>query len=424
MKNIIKKIKSSDFITVFFFDMIVKFFTVIISILIIRCLTKTDYAVYTLFNSIGSFISGVLGSGVGLAYTRYAVQLRQQKNGEENNLYCVLRKWMILIGGVIVIGGSCILAFIDKHEFNIIAGLMYGVLLANYQLNTVFFQAKEKYSIGGAVSNIKNIIVAVVIFGVFALQRKMQVDYLLIIYLLAMICSWMITVVYINRNFLAKENHEMIINKKSNILRLMLKESIWIILYMFMISAFNQIDVLILNYKCQQIDVATYGVAFKYYSLILSLLPSLQVVLRVRNSRAEMLESEELRRISVMNWIKKSTPIAVGLFVLGIFFARVLFPILNGNDYNDSIEIFNILLIGACLSYITAPNVSVMLAAGKQKILFILSVGAFLINLIGNWMFIPLYGGIAAAITTVIAHFFLNGGSTVILLKSKQREKC
>ncbi len=420
MKNFMTKIEKSDFITVYFFDMVSKCFTIITTILIIRCLSKNDYAEYTVFNSIGSFIAGVLGSGIGLAYTRYAVQLRQREYGEDNKLYLVLRKIMLFGSGVLILGCFFMLLVLEKKMFNIFAGVLYGVLLANYQLNTIFFQSKEQYTTGGIISNIKNIVVALSIFIIFILPGEMKVSNLLLVYLSIILYSWIITNIYINKKFFIDKKSKKISYEEYNVLRLMLKESVWIILYMFMLSAFNQIDVLILNNECEPLDVALYGVAFKYYSLILSLLPSLQVILRVKNSSMEMLGNARKRRKSVINWIKKSVPLSIALFITGFILAKMFFPILNGKDYSESINIFNILLIGACLSYITAPNVSVMLAAGKQKLLFFLSVGAFLINLLGNYIYIPMFGGIAAAITTVVAHFFLNGGSTIILLRSKE----
>lgn len=409
----IKNKLKSDYFKVYFFDMIAKVFTVVISIMIIRCLTEKDYANYTLFNSIGSFISGVLGSGIGLAYTRYAVILRQKKVGTDALLFYRLRNKMMRIVYVIFLMGFIIYFVSTSLTYTFLLGGIYGLILALYQLNVVFFQAREKYFIGGIVSNIKNIVVAIVIFFIFMIPNKTNVYLVLLIYVLAIAVSWLFTNKYINKLI----KMDLYNNEKSDLYLIgMFKESIWIILYMFMLSAFNQLDVLILNYTRSVTDVANYGVAYKYYATILSLLPALQVVLRVKNSSVEMAMQPELRRQSVIKWVKKSTPFAVVLFVLGCIGAQIAFPILNGASYNRAILTFDILLVGACLSYITAPNVSVMLAADKQKLLFFLSVGSFFINFIGNIIFIPLYGANAAAVTTVLAHFFLNGGSTLILL--------
>ena len=409
----IKKKLNNPFIKVYFFDMVSKLFTIVITILIIRFLTHEEYADYTVYNSIGSFISGVLGSGIGLAYTRYAVLLRQKKSGEDGLLYWILRKKMFFVVSLLFVTGMLVLVALGKFTYVNILGIIYGLLLSLYQLNVVFFQARERYSIGGVVSNVKNIVVALAVLVLFILKLPEALFPLLIIYISALFASLIFTTIYINNKLKIKQNDMELAN---TYLSAMFKDSIWIILYMFMLSAFNQLDVFILKYFRDSIEVASYGVAFKYYANILSLLPAIQVVLRVKNSSIEMAEDPRLRRESVIRWVKKASPLAIVLLVVGCIGAQIVFPVLNGKEYNSAIITFDILLIGACLSYVTAPNVSVMLAAGKQKTLFFLSIGSFLINFIGNILLIPKYGQNAAALTTILAHFFLNGGSTIILL--------
>ena len=418
----LEKIKSklkSDFMKVYFFDMVAKVFTLAISIIIIRCLSQADYAQYTLFTSIGSFISGVLGSGMGLAYTRYAVMLHEKKDHADGLLYKNLRGKLLILSGCVLAISIIAYVLLKDLSYVYVFGIAYGLTLALYQLNVVFYQARERFSMGGIVSNVKNILVAVVLFVIFISPIDTQLLPTLLIYLIAIISSWLVTTFLINKTLkienLAYDNATASLYFKD-----MVKDSIWIILYMFMLSAFNQLDVMLLNQMRTAEDVANYGVAYKYYANVLSLLPALQVVLRVRNSKKEVVENSGLQRQSVVQWLRKSSPLAGALFVLGVIAAYIALPILNGVEYNAAIITFDILLVGACLSYMTAPNVSIMISAGKQKTLFFLSIGSFLINLVGNLIFIPVYGANAAACTTILAHFFLNGGSTMILLLTKE----
>ena len=184
---------------------------------------------------------------------------------------------------------------------------------------------------------------------------------------------------------------------------------------MFAISAFNQVDVMMLKIFTNDTAVANYGVAFKYYTLVISLLPAIQVVLRVNSSGSEM-KDPKYRKNKVIQWTKKITPIAMLLMLVGIVGAKFLFPIINGKQYDSAIYAFDVLMLGAALSYITAPNVSIMVGARKQKVLFVLSAISFVTNVVGNYIFIPSGGIIAAATATIVAHFILNGGSTLYLL--------
>ena len=415
------KIKS-DFIKVYFFDMVGKVFSVIISIVIIRCLTTSDYAQYTLFNSIGSFLNGVVGTSITLAYTRYAVILREREPGLEGMLYRYVRNKMFIFAGAIGAVSFLVFRMISDVSIVYVLGICYGLMLALYQLNIVFFQAREQYSFGGVVSNIKNILVALVLSLIFISSVNVKLSPLLMVYLAVVALAWIVTLVLINKN-LKKDGLVYSRETGKQFFLAMLQDSGWIMMYAFMLSAFNQLDVMLLTYMRPQADVAGYGVAYKYYANVLSLLPALQVVLRVRNSKIEMATNKELRRRSVLEWVRKSAPLALLLFVAGSIGSYLCFPILNGAKYNSSIFTFDILLIGACLSYVTAPNVSFMLSGGKQKTMFFLSIGSFLINAVGNYIFIPHYGANAAAVTTIMAHFFLNGGSTLILLLDKPDDK-
>ena len=96
-------------------------------------------------------------------------------------------------------------------------------------------------------------------------------------------------------------------------------------------QTFNQVDVSMLTAFRMTEQVAEYGVALKYYNIILVLLPSIKTVLRVRMSKAEMTTSVVRQREFALRWMRKATVpflIGVGLLCVG---AQFLFPILNGS---------------------------------------------------------------------------------------------
>lgn len=414
MRELIGRIIKNDYLKVYFFDIIAKVFSALISILIIRVLSVGDYAEYTFFFSISSFFSGVLGSGLGLAYTTYAVPLREEGENEDICLYRGLRNGLLLVYPLLsllcyvgiknIIGGS---------QVTIIFGVLYGMLLSLNQINTVFFQARKNYVTAGIIANIRSVFLSIALVVILSVLGNQNVIWIYAMYVWAIVVSLLITSMYIH-----KISRGVIASKKNNYILNMLRDGIWTILYMFVISAFNQLDVMMLKLYRTSEEVADYGVALKYYSLIISLLPAIQVVLRVNSASKEM-KSSNARKTKIIEWTKKSLPISVMALVLGVLAAQFLFPILNGKKYDGAIVAFDILMIGAALSYITAPNVSIMVNAKKQKVLFVLSVVSFTANIFGNYFFIPKGGIVAAAITTIVAHFILNGGSTIYLLLDK-----
>lgn len=411
----------SNFAVVYYFDVVAKASVLFLSIVIIRNLTVMDYAQYTLFYSIGSFIPGVLGSGVGLAYTRYAVTLRERQEYLDGVLFTRLKLYMLIL--TLLIGLFSIgiyLAF--NNIFNVvhIYGIFWGLFSTLYQLNVVFFQAREKYIYSGILANIKNLTIALPLLFVFCVIGQNNIYIVLSVYLAATIASWLGACLYIN-NILRRE-HFILHDYTEISCNQMLKDSIWTVLYMCTLNAFNQTDVMFLTRFCSPHEVAIYGVANKYYLVVLSLLPAILIVLRVKYSKGTIANNIVQRRSTIINWLKISGIFAILLIIIGSIASMLLFPYLNGEEYNESIIVFNILLIGASLSYMTAPNVSLMVSSGKQKVLFFLSLGSFLLNFIGNLIFIPRYGANAAAFTTIFAHFLLNGGSTVYLLLERENK--
>lgn len=419
MPGKIFSILRNDVMIVYCFDMLAKAITFLLSVVIIRNLCVNDYAQYTLFYSIGNLIPGILGGGIGLAYTRYAVMLREQTDNADTLLFIALKRCMYNLVIIISIV-SLIIYFSTQNLVSILhlLGICYGLIMSLYQINIVFFQAREQYSMGGILFNIRNLSIAIPILTCFYILYIKNLYIILIIYISAVLLSYLGSSIFIRQ--IIRSNYPLTYRfNGSQLLKNMFKDSIWTVLYMGTLNAFNQVDVMLLTYFCNAEQVAIYGVANKYYLVAMSLLPALLVVLRVRYSKGTIVNDAHQQRITVINWLKRSIPLALVFAILAGIASKLTFPYLNGEVYNGAITTFNILLIGVALSYVTAPNVGLMISTGKQKILFIFSVGSFLLNVVGNLLLIPLYGANAAALTTILAHFFLNGGSTLYLLMRK-----
>lgn len=82
-------------------------------------------------------------------------------------------------------------------------------------------------------------------------------------------------------------------------------------------------------------------------------------------------------------------------------------PFIFGNEYQDSIFILNILAVSAPIIFVafSAGATLVTQEHMKLKVKFMGTVA--LINLVLNFIFIPMYGAVGAAITTVVSNFIL-----------------
>lgn len=414
----IKKLIRNDYLIVYFFDIIAKCFSAIISILIIRALTVEDYAEYTMFFSVSSLLSGVLGNGMGLAYTTYAVEIRETQEDADGYLFKELSNKLFVLYPIVSLLCYFIIGnFVKGTKITILFGVIYGMLLAMNQINTVFFQARKRYFVAGLIANIRSVILSVLLFVVINISRENSIKEIYLLYIFTICIALIISYARIYK--IIKRNSS---TNVRGMLFDMLRDSFWTIMYMLVVSAFSQLDVFMIEYYRTAEEVAFYGVAYKYYALVISVLPAIQVVLRVNCSNKDMLDCK-VRKGKILDWIKKSWIIGGILLACGTVGAHVCFPIVNGEGYNESIYTFDILLVGAVLSYLTAPCVSIMVATKKQKVLFVLAVIALMFNFIGNNIFIPRSGIMAAAVVTVLSFFILNGGSALYLLLERSEHE-
>ncbi len=89
-------------------------------------------------------------------------------------------------------------------------------------------------------------------------------------------------------------------------------------------------------------------------------------------------------------------------------FAKPIVTILYGEAYFAAIPILQIITWYSAFSYMGSVRNIWMLAEEKQKYLWIINLSGAILNIIGNFVLIPLLGATGAAIATVFTQFFTN----------------
>ena len=101
--------------------------------------------------------------------------------------------------------------------------------------------------------------------------------------------------------------------------------------------------------------------------------------------------------------------------ILFTVFANLIISIMYGEAYLLSIPILQIITWYSTFSYIGPIRNIWMLAENKQKYLWIINLSGAVLNVLGNFILIPLIGVSGAAIATVITQFFTNFVMCVIM---------
>ena len=171
-----------------------------------------------------------------------------------------------------------------------------------------------------------------------------------------------------------------------------------------------------LSHFSTESEFANYGVAFRYYSIAMLALSSIHAVLLPKFSRVDMQDIDKQRQFSY-KWIKTAVWLIVPLTIADIF-GKSLFVLINGIQYEKAFYMFTIFSAGILLSLMFSPLVQIIMARKAFKFLFLLGVGAFVLNVAGNYFLIPLWGGLGAALVVILSNGFINIASWLRILYS------
>lgn len=171
-----------------------------------------------------------------------------------------------------------------------------------------------------------------------------------------------------------------------------------------MISIYVNCDVTIIGVFKSDSDVGTYEIAVKIYTIVKSVLNAAIIVVLPRLSfylnSNEINEYKELSKKSLNILLIIILPSMVGLFMI----SHNVIEIIAGREYSLAETPLKILCISLMFSLIATFFVNaVLLPYKKEKMIFISTLVSSVLNLGLNFIFIPLWGIVGAAITTVLS---------------------
>jgi len=173
-----------------------------------------------------------------------------------------------------------------------------------------------------------------------------------------------------------------------------------LIVYYLSQVIFNQSDRIMISHICGNSDVALYGVA---YNLALVL----QFVLNAINNSYVPWYYQKLKENRQKENVSVSCGIAILMAVLLlsiIWFAPEIILILAGDKYKAAVYVVAPVAMSLLLLFYAQLFINVEFYFEKKKALVGASVGAALVNIVLNALFIPRLGFVAAGYTTLISY--------------------
>lgn len=174
-----------------------------------------------------------------------------------------------------------------------------------------------------------------------------------------------------------------------------------------MVTVFAQTARVMLKFMINNEAVGYYSVAvacagmtsFVFSAILDSARP---VIFESKKSSQQLFEKNMTRLYSVVIYF------ALAQSVLIAVFSEVIVKILYGSQYMDSAMALRIIVWYTTFSYLGAVRNIWILAEGKHKILWVLNLSGALLNVVLNFIFIPIWGINGAAITALLTQIFTN----------------
>lgn len=187
----------------------------------------------------------------------------------------------------------------------------------------------------------------------------------------------------------------------------MLQKSQYYIISGLMVTVFQQTDRIMLKLMIGNETTAYYSVAvscaglasFVYQAIIDSARPAI-----LESKHRDILQYE--KNVSNLYGIVIWLGIAQCLFMT--IFAHVIVMIIYGLEYLPAVSVLRICVWFITFSYMGSVRNIWILAENKQKHLWKINLSGAVLNVIGNFILIPILGASGAAIASVLTQFFTN----------------
>ncbi len=173
--------------------------------------------------------------------------------------------------------------------------------------------------------------------------------------------------------------------------------------HLLSLTLLNSTDRIMINRWCGAEDVAMYSLAYMCGSIVTLLITSF-------NSAFAPWLGEKLseNKVKEIRKVSKIYMLAFFLFSIGIMLiSPEILIILGGKNYQSAIYVMTPVAMGCVCQFLYTLLVNVEQFKKKTIGMAIASLSAAAINVILNWIFIPRYGYLAAAYTTLVGYICL-----------------
>ena len=385
---------------VFSFDIVSKAMVGVLGILAIRYMSENEYATYVFALALSAVVAQTLSASFNRVYL-----LAYQSLGLSINAASFLGLQLIIIVMLGILG----FPFFDRLSwvYFLTCALSIATCLTEYA--KTFFQRELRFVRFSLVELLRSatfligslVIIWAVGFGLSAWHLLlMQIASMLLVFWVSVGRSVTYTDVIRIRPAITMGK------------QILHGEFSYLFAYFFLLAIFSQIDMLMMKACASNVELATYGSAFRYYAVLSFALGSIHAVLLPVIERADKTQLTDmlakLRRLTF----------GFALLVMIIAFSASWFiPWIDLGRYPNAVNVFRVLCASAIISFACSPHVNIILRYRRFRFLLALISIALLLAIVLNIILIPSYGALGVALTTLITSATVNIPTYMLSLK-------
>jgi O-antigen/teichoic acid export membrane protein len=378
--------------TVFSYSLVTKAFVVVSSLVIIRIMSPEQYAAYTYGLAAFSILTGIVTSAFNrifiIGYSRFNIS-------EDIGAFLLLQLLTLVVVGLLLY------LFIDLPGYLYLIVLTLALTFCISDFLMTDYQRMLKFSRYSQVELARSILFVLAILGLIVLYDD-DLQAWQVLLLQAMSILIVAVPLLLRRKMLRGASR---LSKSLALARaIILGKYRYMFGYLFILALFSQVDIFMLRSLSSEHQLATYGSAYRYYTLLLMALGAVKTVLLplIQNVSSKL----EMRKL--FNKHRQLILLTIPIVLLGAVASSWVLPWVDAGKYPNAPVVFQILAVSSLFSFSFSPHVTVVMRFERFFFLFGLICVALVANLALNRYLIPTMGSIGAAWATLLAYGVVN----------------
>lgn len=368
-----------------------------LNIVLARALSHELFAIFSLAVVALSVVAEMSDFGLNAGLLRFApYYISTNQTDKLKQLVKTIWRWRMSMTWALTVGGVILAYPVAKYVYGqVIVGpyLAYaslgvgGVILLGFL--ATFLQANQRFLYNASVQSLKGFLrlAAVLIFMAFGIRN-------VFVYLSVYIfIPWILFI--LNFKVLPENFRKVEIDKdvKQKLHSQLARFSFWLTITSLMAIFSSRVDQIMISHYLGLVDVAIFTVAWQllqFFPVISSSITSVLVpkISGLKN-KAELIAF--VRR--AFKWILVGTLAAAIL----VYPSQYLISFLFGHKYDAAMPLYVILSYGTLLNVLAIPFSLAIIVYNRTHITTVFAFAQLIVNVIGNFIFIPLYGVMGAA---------------------------